>query len=336
MRMNHRIIAMGSALLLAAGLATAAQASPDRPDVSMAAHHDVSPAFRDLAAVPRRVAARPDREIENRIPLDMAQRAHPAPGGPDPVLQTDAGPTGSATPMPLSSFDGISDDDNAAVTGGRVVPPDTNGDVGTTYYVQIVNLLLAVYRKSDGVRIFGPVPVNTLWNGFGGKCQTDNDGDPVALYDDAADRWVISQFAVGGDGHQCFAISTTNDPTGSYYRYDFNISPARLNDYPKIGIWSDGYYLSANENTSSFQGAIVVAFERSRMLSGLSAQMIKFGNLACGTECFFAIQPAHWDGGTAPPAGSPAPYVMAFDDESWGAGTNSDGYRLWEFTANWA
>ncbi|HBL31897.1 MAG TPA: PKD domain-containing protein, partial [Acidobacteria bacterium] len=220
--------------------------------------------------------------------------------------------------------------------GGRIVPRDTNGDVGTTYYVQTINLILAVYRKSDGVRVFGPAAVNSLWAGFGGKCETDNDGDPTVLYDDAADRWVISQFAVGGDGHQCVAVSTTGDPTGSYYRYDFLVSPGRLNDYPKMGIWSDGYYITANEFTSSFQGAIAVAFERDRMLNGLSAQMVKFGPLACGTECPFAVQPAHWDGGTAPPLGAPAPFVMAWDDETWGAGTNPDGYRMWEFDVNWA
>src|SRR5215213_439709 len=317
MRMKGRIAALGSALLLAAGLVTAVSASPDRPEVSLAVHHDVSPAFRDLAAIPRRVAAQPNREIENRIPLDLADRAKPNPDGPDPVLQADPGPT--ATPTPTSSFDGISDDDNSALLGGRVVPPDTNGDVGTTYYVQVVNLLMAVYRKSDGVRVFGPAAVNSLWSGFGGKCETDNDGDPVALYDDAAGRWVISQFAVGGDGHQCFAISTTNDPMGSYYRYDFNVSPGRVNDYPKVGIWSDGYYMTINEFTSSFQGVVVVALERDKMLLGQPAQFVKFGPLPCGTECPFAVQPVHYDGGTPPPAGAPAPFIMAWDDESWGS-----------------
>jgi hypothetical protein len=333
--MKSRIVALGSGLLLAAGLVTAASASPDRPDVSMAVRHDISPAFRDLAAIPRRVTAKPNREIENRVPLDMVQRAKPNTGGPDPVVQASA-PTDPATPTPTSSFDGISDDDNAAILGGRVVPPDTNGDVGTTYYVQVVNTLMAVYRKSDGVRVFGPAAINSLWSGFGGKCQTDNDGDPVALYDDAADRWLISQFAVGGDGHQCVAISTTNDPTGSYYRYDFLVSPGRLNDYPKIGIWSDGYYVTINEYTSSFQGVVAVALERSKMLTGAAAQMVKIGPLACGTECPFAVQPVHWDGGSAPPTGAPAPFIMSWDDETWGAGTNSDGYRLWEFNVNWS
>lgn len=332
--MNRRIVAMGSALLLAAGLATTANASPDRPEVSMAVRHDVSPPLRELAQTFRRNAAQANREIPNKVPLDLAQRAKPHTGGPDPVLQQD-GPIVNNTPTPTLSIEGQSDDDNAAVLGGRVVPPDTNGDVGTTYYVQTINLMMAVYRKSDGVRIFGPVATNSLWAGFGGKCQTDNDGDPIVLYDDAADRWVISQFAVGGDGHQCVAVSTTNDPTGSYHRYDFLISPGRLNDYPKMGIWSDGYYLMVNEFTSSFQGVVVASFERDKMLLGQPAQMVKFGPLACGTECPFAIQPIHWDGGSAPPAGTPAPFIMAWDDETWGAGTNSDGYRLWEFDVSW-
>ena len=332
--MSHRIVATGCAVLLAAGLATAASASPDRPEVSMAVRHDTSPALRELAQTHRRNAARPDKQIPNKVPLDMAQRAKPHTGGPDPVL--DEGPIVNATPTPLLSFDGQSDDDNAAVLGGRIVPPDTNGDVGATHYVQTINLLMAVYRKSDGVRIFGPVAVNSLWDGFGGICENENDGDPTVLYDDAADRWVISQFAIGPDGHQCVAVSQTGDPTGSYHRYDFVVSPGTFNDYPKMGIWADGYYITANQFASSFQGAIAVAFERDRMLSGLSAQMVKFGPLACGTTCFFAVQPVHWDGGTVPPAGAPAPFIMAFDDETWGTGTGPDGYRMWEFDVSWA
>lgn len=334
--MKHRMVALGSALLLAAGLAPAANASPDRPEVSVAVRHDISPPFRDLASIPRRAVVQPNRQIDNKVPLDLAQRAKPNPGGPDPVLQTDVEIGETATPAPTLSFDGLSDDDNAAVLGGRVVPPDTNGDVGATHYVQTINLLFAAYRKSDGVRTFGPVATNSLWTGFGGKCETDNDGDPIVLYDDAAGRWLISQFAVGGDGHQCVAISTTSDPAGSYHRYDFLVSPGRLNDYPKIGIWSDGYYVTINEFTSSFQGVVVVALERDKMLLGQPAQMVKFGPLACGTECPFAVQPVHYDGGTIPPLGAPAPFIMAWDDETWGSGSGLDGYRMWELDVNWA
>jgi hypothetical protein len=123
------------------------------------------------------------------------------------------------------------------------------------------------------------VAIKNLWAGFGGKCETDNDGDPTVLYDDAADRWVISQFAIGGDGYQCVAVSTTNDPAGSYYRYAFLVSPGRTNDYPKMGIWPDGYYVTYNEFTSSFQGAVALSFERAKMLAGQPAQMVKIGPL---------------------------------------------------------
>ena len=332
---RSKFFAVGIAAVLAMTLAPLAYAQPDqvlRPEVSMAVRHDVSPPLWKQPVIFRpSKAAQPDREIPNHSPLDLAARHHPTPGGPDPLVSEPI----AATPAPSSSFDGISDDDNAAILGGRVVPPDTEGDVGLTYYVQAVNLMLAVYRKSDGVRVFGPVATRSLWAGFGGKCQTDNDGDPIVLYDDAADRWMVSQFAVGGDGHQCIAISTTSDPTGSYYRYDFLVSPGRTNDYPKMGVWPDGYYLSYNEFTSGFQGAVAVAFERDKMLLGQPAQMVKFGPLACGTECPFAIQPSHFDGGTAPPAGSPNTFIMAWDDETWGSGASSDGYRLWDFTVSW-
>lgn len=329
--MNRKTIALGSALLISIGLAAAAGAS-DRPEVSRAVRHDVSPPLRDQPFVPFK-AVRPDREIPNRVPIDMNARAKPQVTKDAPPV--DEGPIVTATPTPLLSFDGQSDDDNAAILGGRIVPPDTNGDVGATQYVQTINLLMSVYRKSDGVRTFGPVAINSLWAGFGGICQTDNDGDPTVLYDDAADRWVVSQFAIGADGHQCVAVSTTGDPAGSYYRYDFVVSPGKFNDYPKMGIWSDGYYITANQFASSYEGVIAVAFERARMLSGLSAQMVKFGPLPCGTECPFSVQPVHWDGGTAPPAGSPEPFIMSWDDETWGAGTNSDGYRMWEFQVSW-
>ena len=327
---------LGGALLAAAlvpGTAIAAESGAGWPEVSYAVRHDTSP---PLAQQPVRRApdAKPNREIPIRVPLDLAARAHPAAPGPDPLVGL-----GEAfavrTPSPLLSFEGLSDDDNAAVGGGRIVPPDTEGDVGLTDYLQAINLILAVYNKATGARTFGPVPVSSLWVGFGGICEDNNDGDPIVLYDDAADRWLVSQFAIGADGHQCIAISQTSNPAGAYHRYDFVASPGAFNDYPKLGVWPDGYYMSANEFEANFVGAIAVAFERDKMLNGQAAQMVRFGPLACGSECFFSIQPSHFEGGTAPPAGAPNTFVMAFDDETWGTGSNSDGYRIWDFTVNW-
>ncbi|HEX7185595.1 MAG TPA: hypothetical protein VF756_27470 [Thermoanaerobaculia bacterium] len=333
--MKLKLLAVAALVLMAIAVTPAAYAQPSagRPEVSEAVRFDVSPPLRDLARRIVRPSGHANREVPNKVPFDLAQRYHPTPGGPDPVVQS-GGPAVGNTPTPLISFDGLSDDDNAATVGFRVVPPDTQGDVGLTHYVQAINSILAVYTKT-GTRIFGPVATSALWSGFGGICETNNDGDPIVLYDDAANRWLVSQFAIGADGHQCIAISTTADPTGSYHRYDFNVSPGTFNDYPKLGVWSDGYYMTANQFNGSFQGAIAVAFERDKMLLGQPAQMVKFGPLACGTDCPFSVQPSHWEGGTAPPAGSPNTFVQSWDDEVWGSGSGPDGYRLWDFTVSW-
>jgi hypothetical protein len=313
-----------------------------QPEVGLAERHDISPPLRDIPpAVPK---PGPDREIPNRR-YDRPRRP-PQPGG-DPLLLSSqtVGPVAQSTPGLIRNIVGISADDNQRLVASRHAPADPVGDVGASHYVQAVNLLLSVHLKSTGARIYGPVAVKTLWSGFGGICEAENDGDPIVLYDDAAGRWVISQLAFNSsfDGYQCIAVSTTDDPTGSYYRYAFLITPGLLNDYPKIGVWSDGYYMSINEfdDLGAFHGVSVIAFERARMLTGASAQMVKFHPYSCDwanppePECPFSLQPAHWEGGTAPPAGSPNPFLMAWDDEVNGTGANPDGYRLWDFAVSW-
>ncbi len=342
---------MRSALLTAAALVAALPAAPLPSEAAAPARvatevrRDVSPPLSDIPPVV--APASRDREIPNRV---VDRPAHPVPPAIDPVLQDDAavpGPGALATPPPLRSIEGMSADDNAPLTGFRFAPPDPQGDVGPSHYVQGINLTLAVHSKSTGARIFGPVLLNTLWSGFGGVCETENRGDPIVLYDAAAGRWLVSQFAFDSSfsGHQCIAVSTTGDPTGPYHRYAFLISPGLLNDYPKIGVWPDGYAMSVNEfdDLGHFYGVSTIAFERARMLDGLSAQMVKFGPIDCGgpfeppaPECPFSLQPAHWEGGAPPPAGSPIPFVQAWDDETHGTGTLPDGYRMWELAVDWA
>src|SRR5439155_301121 len=109
--------------------------------------------------------------------------------------------------------------------------PDTNGAVGPNNFVQTVNVSFAVFTKT-GSLLYGPAKINTLFTGFGGLCETDNDGDPSVVYDQLADRWLITQFAVSGANGspvpylECIAISTSGDPTGSYYRYSATPSSA--------------------------------------------------------------------------------------------------------------
>ena len=298
------------------------------------ARQDVSPPLRNLVEAARLapVVAGPDRVVANRF--EEGRRAARAEGPEpdrDPLLDSSNAvvQTAAATPAPSLSFEGTTDDDNAAVLGFRIVPPDTNGAVGLNHYVQENNLVLEIFDKATGATVLGPAAGNVLWAGFGGICQTSNDGDATVLYDHLADRWVFSQFAnpaAGNDGHQCFAVSTTPDPTGPYFRYDFLVSPGKFNDYPKLGVWPDAYYLSINEfnaGPAGFSSVVAVAVERQRMLVGGAARMVRIP--VGGFN--FSLQPSHLEG-PAPPGGTPNTYVTQVNGAP-------DGYRLWDFAVDW-
>jgi hypothetical protein len=109
---------------------------------------------------------------------------------------------------------------------------------GPSHFFQIVNMAIAVFFK-NGTLLYGPVNTHTLWNGFGGECETHNDGDGIILYDALIQRWLVSQFAIARPVfRQCVAISMSPDPLGAYYRYSF--SYAGFPDYPKLSVWPDG------------------------------------------------------------------------------------------------
>jgi hypothetical protein len=314
---------LGAAVLLAALLepsSISAQPAPQGPpagvpgaQVVAAVRHDRSPALRDIPTT--MVEVEGGREVQAPMPVKRGPKK--APGFRDPVLQ-DQFPLQS---MPSTSlnFDGV-DNRNA------VLPPDTNGDVGPNHYVQWVNLSLAIYDKS-GSLLYGPTNGNTVFSGFTGPCEDRNDGDPIVLYDEQADRWLLSQFAwpnfLKGPFYQCIAVSATPDPTGAYYRYQFSFS--KMNDYPKFGVWADGYYLAINQFSNNLPaGQGVAVFEREKMLVGGSARMIYFDMV--GDATLGGMLPSDRDG-QPPPGGAPNLFVQ-FDD-------SPDQLQLWEFHADW-
>ncbi len=204
-----------------------------------------------------------------------------------------------------------------------VYPPDTDGDVGPDHYVQMINLSFAVYDKS-GNKLYGPVDNSTLWQGFIGPWTGTNDGDPILLYDDMADRWLASQFAVNvGNGkyYELVAISATPDPLGEWYRYAFEYDV--FVDYPKLGIWNDAYYMTTNNFSGGFVGIGAHAYERDAMLVGdPDAQMAYF---ELNSWAGFSMQPADCDG-IAPPEGEPGIFVVK--------GGNND-LDVYEFDVDW-
>ncbi|MGH7845296.1 MAG: hypothetical protein ACREQW_09015 [Candidatus Binatia bacterium] len=288
----------------------------------------VSPPLRSLKAAEKKFEGTPPKHREMRRP-------GPRPRGKalglskDPVLQ-DSSPA-LDTPSPDNTFDGISNADNAAVNGFSTVPPDGNGDVGPNHYVETVNVLLEVFDKT-GTSLTGPIAIRDLWAGFGGPCETTDDGDPIVLYDHLADRWLVSQFAdVGPPSRQCIAISQTGDPTGSYFLYDFAMPNNKFNDYPKFGVWPDAYYMTDNQFNPGFAGVGVFAFDRAKMLAGNPTAGFIYFDLAFDSSVF-GMLPADLDG-PSPPAGTPNYFVYYTATEF---GDPQDGLRIFEFRPNFA
>jgi hypothetical protein len=282
--------------------ATPGAASPQtnvgNPDVQQAVHHDVSPPLRDL------IHSRQSSGVRRDMPLRTIPVPHGATVQADPVVQSSAPGPKVGTTAGLS-FDGVGDTSNTPSNPCNCAPSDTNGAVGATQFVQWVNTAFAVYNKSTGGLVAGPTAGNTLWAGFGGGCQTNNDGDIIAQYDKAAGRWVLSQFSVSTTPFlQCVAVSTTSDATGTYNRYSFQ--EPNFNDYPKLGIWPDGYYFSFNMfSGNTFVGARACAFDRSKMLTGAAATQACFQQ----SSSVGSLLPSDLDGTIAPPTGEPDFYL---------------------------
>jgi hypothetical protein len=265
--------------------------------------NDVSAPVRSM---PRRVTTLPRGEAAENPSL-FKQHAD----RPDGARQASA-PTGRM-PNPILNFDGIPFPGVVC----NCAPPDTNGEVGLDQYVQIVNEGFQVFNKSTGASVFGPVAISSLWNGFGGLCENNGFGDPVVLYDQLANRWIITQFAgLIPITDECIAVSTSSDASGAYARYGFHLGEDFF-DYPKFGVWSDAYYMSMNVFNSSgtaFLGPQAWAFDRNAMLSGQPATVIVAPR---GAPTDDAFMPADLDGITPPPAGAPNPYVSVGTLGTW-------------------
>jgi hypothetical protein len=220
-----------------------------------------------------------------------------------------------------NNFDGISD--SSAGNPCSCAPPDPNAAVGATQVVEIVNTAFAVYSKTGGT-IMGPTATNPLWSGFGGDCQTTNDGDATVAYDKLAGRWVIQQFAnvqsTTGPFFECVAVSTSSDATGSYNRYSFQFST--FPDYPKLSVWPDAYYTTYNMFNASgtaFLDGEVCAMNRANMLTGAAATQQCFTT----SSSFGGLLAADMDGSTAPPTGEPETVM--------GIGTTNTTLDYWHF-----
>jgi len=274
-----------------------ANIGPPQLEVSAAVQHDVSPPLRNIVSAPSasNLKEHPIHSLALTGPMDAA----------DPVVQPFFGI--AATVTAGLSFPGIGNGDYGF--SPNAAPPDTNGAVGATQYVQWVNESFAVFDKSTGAIAAGfPKAGNSLWAGFGGGCETNNDGDPIAQYDSIANRWILTQFSVSTTPFlQCVAVSTTADATGTYNRYAFSYGNTQFPDYPKLGVWPDAYYITFNifNNGTTFAGAKLCAYDRAAMIAGAAATQECFQL----SSSFGGVLPSDIDGTTLPAAGTPNPLV---------------------------
>jgi hypothetical protein len=278
--------------------------------------NDVSRPLRSMPKKPFRGGGFEREASPNPRPVSRHQDA------PDAARQTKAfEPNMPATTL---NFNGIP----FPGVNCNCAPPDTNGEVGATQYVQMVNSAFQVFNKTTGASLLGPVDINTVWNGFGGVCAGPSAGDPVVVYDQIANRWLISQFAgLSQDDpltDECIAVSTTNDATGTWNRYDFHLG-SDFYDYPKIGVWPDAYYMSANVFNAAgdaYLGPQPFAFDRTAMLAGNPATFITTTDSSVFNPFNDGMLPADLDGSTGPPAAAPEPFLMSGTTATW---------KLWRF-----
>ncbi len=347
---------------VALGTGGVAQATTSvKPTVSAPVAFGVSAPVRDL---PKSDAT--DLAIPEGVDESEGSLTHPTGNGSatgvDPALQT--GPAGSGIPPTSQNFEGIDVGESSSDMIFVGAPPDTNGDVGPDHYVQTVNTVFAIWDKT-GNRLVDPTPLDELWlsaaNGGEFNCTTQSRGDPVVQYDPLADRWLISQFnfpvadpvlgaVVTGPFDECVAISTSADPTGDYYLYDFRYSLTMFNDYPHFGVWPDGYYMSVNQfdtsNGEAFTSAGACAFEREKMIAGDSgARQVCFDESAFdpkdadGNYVYGGQLPTDLDGTgvgadfqSPPPAGEPNTFFQFRDSTTAGA----DQLLAFQFHVDWS
>jgi hypothetical protein len=314
---------------VAAGVATAAAPASARRTGTLPAVTTITPGYlsvplRDLPPVVGPIAPRPESD-------EPADETYPTHGRTGPFVDRAAQTTLAPDAMPAAtSFDGLQNQDNVTLVGGSSRPPDSEGDVGPTQYVEWINVALRVYNKA-GTPVTAAVAGNSIFSGLPANslCRTTNSGDPLVTYDQLANRWVLSQFAftssTQGPYEQCVAVSTTSDATGSYCLYDFTVSQTALDDYGKIGVWPDGYYFSFGmfPGGGAYAGPGAMVVERPKMIqAGCPAAKSSFYQIADSNHD--EGLPSDVDGPNPPPAGRPNFYLFPNATE--------DGLELWKFS----
>jgi hypothetical protein len=331
------MLAFGAIAAVGAGLALtgAGAAPPSGPQGPTVTRLDpVAPAvFRhSVHTLPQIGLSKSERPKPRKWERDDLVPAQPKTALPNAVEPQQAAtlPSGPIA-APSASFAGL---DSAGWGAGW--PPDTNGDVGPAHYIQVVNTSIGIFRKSDGVRL-AAFTFDSLWSSAhtGTACDNNNQGDPTVVYDPIGDRWIVADFGMASFStppfYECIAVSRTGDPVnGGWYFYAVRADDAAhpwFPDYPKMGIWPDGLYMTANMfQGNNYREVRLWAFNRSDLESGAPLRSVVVDT---NTTSYFSMLPSNMrTAAGAPPAGSPN-YVVAESQTAY-------AFQVWKFHVDYS
>ena len=252
---------------------------------------------------------------EKRMGTNMVVPGKGLPKGDDPLLKNNLTNYKHQTKAPLISFESASSGSN---------PTDPTGAIGPNHFISAWNSAFSIYDR-NGNQLVAPLSLANIFPG-------EDLGDPIVLYDNFANRFIITQFSDTPNGILMAICKGPNPITDGWYTYRFNTTT--FPDYPKYSIWSDGYYITANKDQSSAATSnVVFVVERSKMLTGqTTAQMIGFPLTGIVTSGFYSPSGFNAIGTTLPPSGN-AP-IIYLQDDAW-SGVSTDHLKIWNINVNW-
>jgi len=323
--------------------------SVSQPQFSTAIAFDISPEVRDLPRGENRMATFSLTGLQEVRPEYGPIARNKGFSGDGAVQASQITTTAASIPSPLLTFEGLSNLDNFDLFSDRFNPPDPDGDVGPNHNVEMVNLAFAVYDK-QGNMLSGPTELGALWAGFAIPDCADSSGDPVVVYDQFANRWILTQFTMRGKKdpalpfYNCVAVSQSGDPTGAYFRYAFITSVPDsktflMPDYPKYAVWKRSYVLTSRDSAPTGQyGVSVYALEKSKMITGIpNARAVHFFLDSTSVPANLigdGLLPADVDGKVQPPDTAAIP-IMGIQDDGGPFGAPFDALNIWDLRIQW-
>lgn len=213
---------------------------------------------------------------------------------------------------------------------GNSNPPDTVGTVGPNHYISMVNSSRFAIWDKNGNNLVPQISVNSLWNGGASPCQ-DGDGDPIVVYDNIADRWLLQEFDLTNNSFCIYVSQGPNPVTDGWFSYAF--SAPNFPDYPQYGVWPDAYYVSTFESPNLG----VYAFDRVAMLAGQPATFQRFTitQLNGPSPRVTRILPSDLDGTILPPGINPPNTFFRSVHENMDSTDPTTRLELWEFAVDW-